>query len=324
MRLVCFGLPLAPLLLLEDGHEVLLAVQSPGNGIGGRRLRQRLGSASLQVADAIDERQIAQALAGADLLVSWFWTRRLPAAWLELPARGAVGVHPSLLPRHRGPNPYFWTIESADVETGVSAHWLTEEYDTGAILLQERLPVGDRDSWQLARALDRPSLRVLRRVVREIEANHLQPRPQEEAHATWAPEPDGELLRVDWRWPTDRVLRRIRALSPVPGLAIEFRGLRFFVTRARQATRYPGFLRPGEGSVVRDDRERPSAKSTRPKRDGALGGSLVVRTGDGAIAVERAVLTPESGTSSEPEIDEGELAGLVDQRVVLDSDDGGS
>ena len=303
MKLVCFGLPLAPLLLLEDGHEILLSVLSPGRAVGGRRLRRRLGPEALLTADRADDARIARALGSADLLVSWFWTRRLPRAWLELPARGALGVHPSLLPRHRGPNPYFWTIDSGDEEAGVSAHWLTEEYDEGSVLLQERIALGDHDSWQLARALDRPSLRVLRRVVRQVGANQVVPSPQDEARATWAPEPEGELLRVDFGWPTARVLRRIRALSPVPGLAIEFRGLRFFVTRARPAVRFPDFLLPGEGTVVRGDRVLGTGEQRH--------GTLVVRTGDGAVAVERAVLTPESGGSEEGEVDEGELAGLV-------------
>jgi methionyl-tRNA formyltransferase len=320
VKLVCFGLPLAPLLLLGDGHEVLLTVLSPGDGIGGRRLRRRLGRESVYTADAIDGEHVARALQAADLLVSWFWTRRLPATWLRLPARGALGVHPSLLPRHRGPNPYFWAIESGDVETGVSAHWLTPEYDEGDILLQERLAVGDRDAWQLARALDRPSLRVLRRVVRQVESGEVRPAPQDEASVTWAPEPAGKLLRVDWKWPTARVLRRIRALAPVPGLAIEVRGLRLVVIRARPASHYPNFIWPGEGAVVRGERVVLPAQST--LLEGGEG-TLVVRTGDGAIAVERAELTPESGGSSESEVDEGELAALVNERVVLDSPDGG-
>src|SRR5690606_41502429 len=160
-----------------------------------------------------------------DLLVSWFWTRRLSSTWLALPRRGALGVHPSLLPRHRGPDPYFWAIDSGDRETGVSVHLLEPEYDTGAVLDVERLEVGERTSWQLARALDRPSLRALRRVVAAYASGTPPPAvPQAEALARQAPEPTGDLLRVRWEWPTERVLRRIRALSPVPGLALELFG----------------------------------------------------------------------------------------------------
>ena len=342
MKLVCFGLPLAPLLLMEDGHEVLLAVLSPGRHVGGRRLRRRLGSGSIWPAN-VDAGWVERRLAEAELLVSWFWTRRLPGSWLGLPRRGALGVHPSLLPRHRGPDPYFWAIDSGDTVTGVSAHWLTEKYDAGDVLAKEQLAIGGWDSWQLARALDRPSLRVLRAAVRQIETGCARPEPQDERQATWAPSPEEAQLRVDWHWPTDRVLRRIRALAPVPGLALEFRGVRFRVVRARPAKQYPRVLLPGEGAVVQavppgePRRAAPECVGNNrifPPRGRPPGGTgtehtgndpltLVLRTGDGAIAVERAMVTPESGESRETAVGEGELAGLASRPVVLDSLDGG-
>ncbi len=146
-------------------------------------------------------------------------------------------MHPSLLPRHRGPNPYFWSIDCGDLEAGVTLHTLAPEYDTGTLLLQRAIPVGGRNSWQLARALDRPSLSLLREGVGRFARSHPPvPTVQDEQAATWAPEPTGRELGVYWHWPTERVLRRIRALSPVPGLAVEVSELRFFVTRAETAT----------------------------------------------------------------------------------------
>jgi methionyl-tRNA formyltransferase len=211
-----------------------------------------------------------------ELLVSWFWTRKLPVRWLEAGRLGALGVHPSLLPRHRGPNPYFWAIDAGDAETGVSVHRLEAEYDTGPILDRETLAVGERNSWQLARALDRPSLRALRRTVRRF-AEGAVPRevPQLARDATQAPEPSGPLLRVDFQWTTERVLRRIRALSPVPGLALTLAGLPFFVTEARAAQGFVSTLEPGEAQIA--------------------GSRLLLRTADGAISVERATAESELG-----------------------------
>ncbi len=188
-----------------------------------------------------------------ELLVSWFWTRRLPETWL-LRAPG-IGVHPSLLPRHRGPNPYFWTIDSGDELAGVSVHRLTAEYDEGDVLERRSVEVGERNSWQLARALDRPSLAALRQVVSPIAAGHAPAgEPQDPQAASWAPEPAGSQLAVDWSWPTARVLRRIRALAPVPGLAIEVRRTPIFVTHAAPATSFPAALAPGEAAIWGDPR----------------------------------------------------------------------
>jgi methionyl-tRNA formyltransferase len=292
VRLAYFGLPLGACLLHGDGHDIAMAVLPPVEAPGRRRLA-RLAGTLIAGPDLEARVPVELARAAPDLLVSWYWTRRLPAAWLSAPRLGGIGVHPSLLPRHRGPNPFFWTIDSGDPECGVSVHRLTPEYDTGAVLAQIALPVGERNAWQLARALDRPSLRALRDIVRRVAAGEVvDERPQDEALATWAPEPEGEALRVDWTWPTARVLRRIRALSPVPGLALEICGLPLFVTRAADAASSPAYLEPGEARAVGDD--------------------VIIRTGDGAIVVTEAQCESEA---EEAEIlPLGELAQLVASR----------
>jgi methionyl-tRNA formyltransferase len=280
-RVAFFGLPLAACLLARDGHDVRLAVLAPVAAPGRRRLTRRIGAERVLAAKTLGSRlaprvEAALRAEAPDLIVSWFWTRKLPSAWLRLARYGGIGAHPSLLPRHRGPNPYFAAIDAGDAETGVSVHTLAPEYDEGDVLLTRSLAIGTRDSWQLARALDRPSLALLRETVAAF-ASGRPPRavPQRAELVTWAPEPSGDELRVDWRWPTERVLRRIRALAPVPGLALEIEGLELLVARAARATAFPSALAPGEAAVYGE-----------PAR-------LVLRTADGAVEVQRAVL--ESG-----------------------------
>jgi methionyl-tRNA formyltransferase len=297
LAIAYFGLPLGALLLTRDGHRLGPCVLSPIAAPGARRLRRALTSRVLDAAELGSglEAAVDAALAAErpDLLVSWFWTRKLPLRWLEQGRLGAIGVHPSLLPRHRGPNPYFWAIDAGDEETGVSVHRLEAEYDTGAILDSERVSVGHCNAWQLARALDRPSLRALRRTVRCFAAGEVPAaRPQAEESATFAPEPSGELLRVDFRWMTERVLRRIRALAPVPGLPLTLAGVAFFVTEARAASGFVSSLEPGEAQVVAE--------------------RLLLRTADGAIAVERAVIE-ESGTAVD--VSGRRLAALLTERL---------
>jgi len=289
-----FGLPLGAHLLLRDGHELNPCVLSPLPAPGRRRVRARVPAGALIDALGAPKKELNLAIEEAlqraqpELIVSWFWTRLLPARWLDAAPLGGVGVHPSLLPRHRGPNPYFWSIDSDDQETGVTLHTLAPEYDTGAILLQRAIRVNDRNSWQLARALDRPSLALLREGVGRFARSH-PPAPitQDEQAATWAPEPTGRELGVDWRWSTDRVLRRIRALSPVPGLGVDVNELRFFVTQAEAASQYVAALEPGEAAVVGSPR------------------TLTIRTVDGAIAVLRATLTDDVEEDRDEEEAEG-------------------
>jgi methionyl-tRNA formyltransferase len=275
MRIAFFGLPLAALLLREDGNEIALAALSPVAAPGRRRLTRRASGPifdALHVAPDDLDRAVDAALVHArpELVVSWYWTRLLPRRWLAAARGGAIGVHPSLLPRHRGPNPFYWAIDSGDAVTGVTVHRLTERYDEGDLLASETLDVGERNAWQLARALDRPSLRKLREVVGRLSRGPLAGEPQDPARITWAPEPDGEALRVDFRWRTSRVLRRIRALSPVPGVALSIRGVDVVVTEARAATSFPSVLHPGEAATT------PAG--------------VVVRTADGAVLLARGLV----------------------------------
>jgi methionyl-tRNA formyltransferase len=305
-----FGLPLGAHLLLADGHELDPCVLSPLEAPGRRRIRAALPADRILDARGMPAPQFAREIERAldrsrpELIVSWFWTRLIPGAWLHSARFGGIGVHPSLLPRHRGPNPYFWAIDVGDREAGVTLHALAPEYDTGAILLQGAIAVGERNSWQLARALDRPSLALLREGVRRFaEGRPPLETQQAEAEATWAPEPTGRELLADWAWPTARVLRRIRALSPVPGLAVEIAELRFFVTRARSAVEYVAALEPGEAAVMGDAE------------------TLVIRTADGAVAVERATLgaddadDPEDTSDAELSLTEKSLAVTVAARL---------
>jgi methionyl-tRNA formyltransferase len=253
VRVAFFGLPLAAVLLARDGHELVYAGVLVDKGL--RRLERHLAS------DAAYERVRA---ARPDLLVSWFWVKPIPPRILQLAP--SVGVHPSLLPRHRGPDPYFWAIDTGDEVTGVTAHRLDATYDTGPTLARRELPIDPSwDAWQLAKALDRPSLAVLREVVRAHAEGRPPPAvPQDDARATQAPSPDDDELAVKWSWPAERIARRVRAAAPFPGAWTEIGDQLVILTRVRPTQDYPRALAPGEAAIRQD-------------------GLAVVRTGDGAV-----------------------------------------
>ena len=189
-----------------------------------------------------------------DLLVSWFWTTRIPKSVLDLAPLGSVGVHPSLLPRHRGPDPYFWAIELGDAVTGVTAHRLAEAYDTGAILAKRTLAIDPAwSAWTLAKRLDRPSLALLRDVVQRIAAGNPPPETrQDERLATLAPEPRDALLALSWDEPADAIVRRVRAASPWPGAFMSLGDAVVTITRAATTDDVPRALEPGEAAVRSD------------------------------------------------------------------------
>jgi methionyl-tRNA formyltransferase len=266
-RIAYFGLPLGALLLARDGHALELVALSRKD-VGLRRAERAFGSRLLYKPDVTaPELRARVERIGPDLVVSWFWTTKLPMEIIDAGRLGGVGVHPSLLPRHRGPDPCAWAILAGDTETGVTVHRLAADYDTGEVIANEALAIDPSwNAWRLAKALDRPSLRLLRATARRFaNGEPVVGRAQDESRATSAPFFDEDACAIRWDEPTAAVLRKIRALAPAPGAWTEIAGRLVVVTRAEPVERYPRVLRPGEGA--------------------AFQGRAMVRTRDGAAAL---------------------------------------
>jgi len=263
-RIAYVGLPLGALALAHAGYPPVAVALGHPDAPGARRVK-RWRDRQVPVLEAPDlatKRAQASLLAAEpDVLLSWFWPKQLPTALLAQFPRGAFGVHPSLLPAFRGPDPYFWAILAGEAETGVTLHRLEATYDTGAIVEQRALPIRPADnSWSLAKRLDRPSLGLLRRCAERLAAGEaLLGTPQDEARASSAPRPSDDELAIVWNRPTRAVLRLIRAAAPLPGAGTELAGELVEVIRA---TAYEGalpaalepadaVLAPGLGVVVR-------------------------------------------------------------------------
>ena len=266
LRIAFFGLPLAACLLVADGHEVVLAALSRP-GPGRRRLRRSIGAERVLDKPALDAAFVTRLRAARpDLVVSWFWTNRIPEAVVAAAPRGAFGVHPSLLPRHRGPDPTTWAILSGDTVTGVTAHRIAAEYDTGAVLGARELSIDPEwSAWQLAKALDRPSLSLLREIAGAFASGTPAERPQDESRATEAPFLDEEACAIRWNEGAAAIVRKVRALSPAPGATMEIGEDVCLVLRARAAPAPSLLEEPGEALV--------------------LDGRVLVRCADGAIEI---------------------------------------
>jgi methionyl-tRNA formyltransferase len=264
VRVAFFGLPLAGVLLAGDGHEIVYAAACrPAPGL--RRLTARVGRDRTVVRPDLARPEAVARIRAArpDLIVSWFWTTKLPAEVLALAP--AVGVHPSLLPRHRGPDPYFWAIDEGDATTGVTAHLLEAEYDTGPVLGRRELPIEPGwNSWNLARALDRPGLALLRDTVRAFASGKPPAAVAQVGRATFAPQPGEGDLAIRWSWTASRIERRVRAAAPWPGAWTQIGEALVTLERVRETRRFPRALEPGEAAVRED-------------------GVAVVRAGDAAV-----------------------------------------
>ena len=266
------GLPIAACLLAGDGHDIALACLSRDME-GKRRLQRLIGEDRVLVKPVLDESLIERVRRlQPELVVSWFWTNRIPMELVDVAPRGGFGVHPSLLPRHRGADPIYWTLLLGEPVTGVTAHRLAADYDTGAILDREELAIDPRwDAMNLSHALDRPSLRLLRKTVKRFASGEpLEEVVQREEEATPAPRPDDDDQWIRWNAPTPVVLQQIRALAPAPGAVTEI-GDEIVVVLRGSAVPAPAALEtPGESILI--------------------DGKPVVRTADGAVRIDLAEL----------------------------------
>lgn len=248
VRFAYFGLPLGALALARAGFAPALVVLAHPDAPGARRVRG-LSATQLLTRPNLQDLAVQEAIAsvGCDALLCWFYPKQVPASLLARFPRGAFGTHPSLLPRWRGPDPYFWAIYEGDAATGVSLHRLDASYDTGNVIAQETLAIErDEHAFRLAKRLDRPALRLLVACASRLASGEsLGGQVQDEALATEAPKPEPDLLEIDWNEPAARIVRLVRAAAPYPGASCELGSeLVEVLEAARYALPLPRALRP--------------------------------------------------------------------------------
>jgi folate-dependent phosphoribosylglycinamide formyltransferase PurN len=81
-----------------------------------------------------------------DLVLSIYLNQLIKRDLISLPPRGTLNIHPALLPRYRGLFPYFWVFAEGETETGITTHWVDEKFDTGDLLLQEKVTIEPTDT----------------------------------------------------------------------------------------------------------------------------------------------------------------------------------
>ena len=146
-----------------------------------------------------DAREAVQKL-GPDLLVTVAYGKIFGPRFMALFPRGGINVHPSLLPRHRGPSPLQAAILSGDTRTGVTIQAIAPEMDSGAILLQEEIPLDSRATVEaLHDELGRRGARLVTQAVALIAAGAAQWREQDHSAATWCHKITKQAGAVTWR-----------------------------------------------------------------------------------------------------------------------------
>lgn len=220
MRILYFGDPRGALALMDRGVTPVGLVHGRRGGPGWTRLLARLKSAEVPrwMRPDLGDPSTLDTLAALEpeLIVAAFYPRRIPPAALAL-APG-INVHPSDLPRWRGPDPCTWAIRSGDETTALCVHRLTEGLDEGDVLVREAVEIRPRESaGQLAERLEARGAALIAEVAARLARGEAVEAKPQSGEVTWAPLVDDDDWEIDWSGSAEAVDRFVRAAAPDPG-----------------------------------------------------------------------------------------------------------
>ncbi len=154
-----------------------------------------------------------------DLQVMAFVTLFVPEEFLNIPTKGSIQYHPSLLPAYRGPSAINWPIIKGERETGLSIFWPDNGLDTGDILLQKRTHISDTDTVGSV-YFDRlfpMGVEAMMEAVDLVKAGKAPRIKQDESKATYEGRCGPDNAHIDWGKPWVQIDRLIRGCNPSPG-----------------------------------------------------------------------------------------------------------
>ena len=292
MRVVFAGTPAfaSPALeaIVAAGHEVPLVLTQPDRPAGrGMRLAPsdvaatalRLGlqvekPPSLRATEVRD--RLAASLPAVIVVAAYGLI--LPRAVLDIPPRGCLNIHASLLPRWRGAAPIHRALLAGDERTGVSIMQMDEGLDTGAVLLRKALDIDARETTgSLTAKLADLGVAAIIEALASLDSCVAQ--PQDAALATYALKIDKSEAMIDWRRPALEVARRVRAFNPAPGAEGLVGGVR---------------LKIWEAEPIRSSSLAPGAV------EGRAASELVIGCGEGAL---RPLVVQRAGGRRMPVVD---------------------
>lgn len=282
MKIVFMGTPdfAVPSLqaLLDAGHEVCAVYTQPDKPQGRKQvltappvkeLALQQGIPVYQPATLKNEEEQAKLRALApEVIIVVAYGKLLPKAVLDIPPRGCINVHGSLLPRWRGAAPIQWSVIAGDQKAGVTTMQMAEGLDTGDMLLTYETEIGARETaGELFDRLAQAGAALLVETLEKLDS--IAPRPQDDSQSCYAHMLDKQMAVIDWTKSAHEIDCLIRGLSPWPIALTTLAGARLKIYVAEPVS---GTGKPGE--VLESD----------PKR------GLTVACGAGALALHEVQL----------------------------------
>jgi methionyl-tRNA formyltransferase len=178
-------------------------------------------------------KETLQALA-PDIIISFAYRKKIPASFFSLPLFGCINIHPSLLPRYRGPAPINWAVIRGETETGISIIKLSEKLDAGEIILQQRVSIGENETAEeLSQRLSQLAPQVLAQTLSLLKEGKASFTPQDDTLATYAPLLQKSNGLIKWESSSKEIHNLVRGSLPWPGAFTYLKGKRLKIFKTR-------------------------------------------------------------------------------------------
>ncbi len=180
-----------------------------------------------------------------DVIAVVAYGQLLPQKVLDIPPKGCINIHASILPAYRGAAPYQWAVLHGLEETGVSAMYLTKAMDAGPVIDVAKTPIGPNETaGELLSRLAELGAALLQKTMTRLAQGAVDAAAQDDAKATYAPMLDKTMCPIDWTKPAQEVHNQVRGLNPWPVATGELQDKRFKIYSTVLAAGKPG-AKPG-------------------------------------------------------------------------------
>ena len=182
-----------------------------------------------------------------DILLIGTWAEKIDKATFVIPKIATINVHPSLLPKYRGPNPYLQTIWKQENYSGISFHLVTEKYDAGAILAQSKISILENDTGKELRTRTTAYAKIIAsELLTKLQTSVIEPTEQNERDATYYKDINPEDMTLDFKKETAaEIYAHIRGFYPFRPTYIDD-GNRFWIVNPYHVKTDNGIGKPNE------------------------------------------------------------------------------
>ncbi len=281
MRILFMGTPdfAVPCLeaMVNHGYEVVSVITQPDRpkGRGKKVLPSPVKAKAMEFGidvlqpKKIKEKEFIQAIKSIeiDCIVVVAYGQILPKGILQLPEKGCINVHASLLPKFRGAAPIHWSIINGEEKTGITTMYMDEGLDTGDMILKEEVSIGkEMTTGELHDILSNLGAKVLIETLKLIESSKAPRMSQDDSKSSYAPMLDRELGLVDWQNNSQDIYNLVRGLNPWPVAYTMYKGTKMKIWKC---------------TITHEDTNGEPGQITKVNKEG-----IHVITGKGSIVIE--------------------------------------